>query len=107
MAINYTWQFQQFDVAPVAGGLANVVRTIHWRLIASDDEHVVSAYGAVNLANADPDDFIAFEDITKQWAIDATSSLLDVPAQEAVLADQISALKQPPIVRLAPPFADA
>lgn len=31
MAITYTWQFPQFEVAPSLDGESDVVFTVHWR----------------------------------------------------------------------------
>lgn len=104
MTIAYTWEFSVFDTAPSADGLLNVVKTIHWRLNAEEDGYRSSVYGTASLSDPNPDNFVAYEDITKQWAIDATSSVIDVPAYEAVLAADIARQKNPPIVSSAPPF---
>lgn len=104
MSIAYTWRFEAFEKAPVEGELVDVVKVIHWRLEAADGDFSTSTYGTVTLPPADEDDFVAFEDLTKQWAIDAVSSVLDVPAIEASLAGAIDNMRSPSVVSTLPPF---
>jgi hypothetical protein len=106
MAIAYTWEFSQFEKAPQQDGLLEVVKVIHWTLKAEDGNYRSSAYGTTSVAAPDPDNYIAYEDITKQWAIDAVSAVLDVPAMEASLLAAIERQKNPPIVSAAPPFSN-
>ena len=102
--ITYTWEFSTFETAPVEETLVQVVKVIHWRLHAEDGAVRTSIYGTVNLASPNPDDFVAFNELTKQWAIDAVSSVIDVPATEAALAAEIERQKNPPVVSVVPPF---
>ena len=106
MTITYTWEFSTFDTAPSSNGLLDVVKTIHWRLNAEEDGYRSSVYGTASLPDPDPDNYVAYEDITKQWAINATSSVIDVPANEAILAADIARQKNPPIVPAPPPFTN-
>lgn len=102
--VTYQWEFSTFERAPLVGELVDVVKTIHWRLNATDGAYRASIYGTVVLPDPDPDNFTAYEDITKQWAIDATSSALDVAALELSLSSEIERQKNPPIVSAPPPF---
>ena len=106
MAITYTWEFSVFDKAPSSDGLLDVVKTIHWRLNAEEDGYRATVYGTAILPDPNPDNYVAYEDITKQWAIDATSSVIDVASYEAILAANIERQKNPPIVSSAPPFSN-
>lgn len=105
MTITYTWEFGSFEKAPLQDGLVDVVKVIHWRLYAKDAPYVASVYGSVTLSGPDPDNFIAYEDITKQWAIDAVCGTLNVESLELSLANEIERQKNPPIVSAPPPFA--
>lgn len=105
MAIVYTWKFPQFDVIPSEDGMTDVVKIIHWRMAAVDGGYSAEAYGTVTLTAPDPDAFIPYDQITEQWAIDACSSELKVPELQAALAANIEEQKNPPIVPMAPPFA--
>jgi len=107
MSIVYTWSFPQFEVAPSEDGLTNVVSVIHWRLDAMDGIYSAGAYGSVALGAPDPAAFTPYADITEQWAIDAVSANIDLPAVEAALAGEINKKKNPPTVPMAPPFTQA
>lgn len=104
MSIVYTWTFPQFEVAPSEDGLTDVVCVIQWRLDAMDGGYIAGAYGTVALGAPNPAAFTPYDQITEQWAIDAVSSLIDLPAVEAALAGEINKKKNPPTVPMAPPF---
>ena len=106
MAITYTWEFSQFEKAPLEDSLIDVVKVIHWRLNAEQDGYYSSVYGSAPLSPPNPDNYIAYEDITKQWAINVVSSIIDVPATEELLANQIERQKNPPVVPAPPPFTN-
>jgi hypothetical protein len=106
MTITYAWEFSQFEKAPSEDSLIDVVKVIHWRLNAEQDGYRSSVYGSASLGTPNPDNYIAYEDITKQWAIDAVSTVVDVPGMEATLAADIARQKNPPVVSAAPPFSD-
>ena len=105
MSIAYVWTFPQFEVAPSADGLTDVVSVIHWRLDAMDGNFSAGAYGSVALGAPNPDAFTPYDQITEQWAIDAVSSIIDLPAVEAALAGEINKKMNPATVPMAPPFA--
>ena len=106
MSITYTWSFPQFEVAPSDDGLTDVVKVIHWRYDAADGSFSAGAYGTVALGAPDPAAFTPYADITQQWAIDAVSASIDLPAVEAALAGEIDKKKNPTVVPMAPPFAE-
>lgn len=106
MAIIYTWEFNIFEKAPSLDGLADVVKVIHWRMYAEDAPYKTSIYGSAPLGAPNPDNFVAYEDITKQWAMDAVSAVIDVPAIQASLAAEIDRQKNPPVVPAPPPFTN-
>ena len=106
MAIAYSWTFQQFDVAPSEDGLKQVVKTIHWRLYAIESGIAVEAYGSVSLGEPSGKDFLPYEDITEEWAIEQTSALIDLPQIKQALAEQIEQKKKPPMVPMLPPFIE-
>lgn len=101
----YTWSFPQFEIAKSSDGLADVVKTIHWRYDAVDGDASAGAYGSTGLDAPDAGSFVPYAQITKQWAVDNVSSKVDVPALEASLAAQIEQQKNPPTVTEVPPFA--
>jgi hypothetical protein len=107
----YTWAFPHLEVAPSENGLSNVVKTVHWRMIATQDGYSAEAYGSVSLSSPDPDAFTAFDGLTKatvQGWVESTLSVQDTDAitkmQDALVA-QIDRQKSPPIVTMSAPWS--
>jgi len=78
MAITYEWKIPRVDTHPThtdeqdpANTEADVVCTIHWKLIATDDVNniKVSNSGIVSVDTDDLSGFIPFEDVTKAHAV--------------------------------------
>ena len=75
MATTYTWNFKQLDTVPTEGSLSDVVKTIHWGVVASSDSEkdsngnylFSSMYGAAVTGDADSENFTAFNSLTKDW----------------------------------------
>ena len=105
MSIVYTWSFPQFEVAPSSDGLTDIVRVIHWRVDGNDGTFGAGAYGTVALGAPDPASFTPYADITEQWAIDAVTANIDFAAIEAAITGEINKKHNPPVVPMAPPFA--
>ncbi len=109
MAITYTWSVDSMDVTKSIGGKADVVTSVHWRYIATENEHVSSVYGQVMLGEAG-DDFIAFQDVTRDQVLTWTKAAIftgedEAPTEEgltAALENQINNLKNPPVVSKVP-----
>lgn len=105
MAVEYEWSFPQFDVQS-ADGLTNIVRAIHWRLTAHDNENFMSTTCGVMECDApNANSFIPFEQLTKQWAIGVVSSVINVPVLMQQLADDIELQKNPPVRPVTPPWS--
>ena len=112
MANTYTWDFPTLDTAPSEGGLSDVIKTIHWHITAVSDSEQdaegnylsTSAYGTVGAGDVDPDNFVAFDSVTKDWCKEKVlASLSQTEAElQANLDTQIEALANPPIVHKTP-----
>lgn len=99
MAITYSWNIAALECVPHEDGLTNVVKTVHWIRAAEDGAYNTSSYGSVVVpAPESADDFIAYEDLTKADVEAWLNSYVDVAATDAALANQIEALKNPPVV---------
>lgn len=114
MTITYTWIFTGFDVAPAENGLTDVVKTIHWRYRGTDEQdNFVDTYGSVSLPSSSPENFVPFDQITRQWAIDAVSEIVDTVAIEELHARKwqdilanMELLQNPSIISKFPPLID-
>jgi len=112
MANTYTWDFPTLDTAPSEDGLSDVIKTIHWCITAVSDSETdaegnalsASVYGTVGAGEVDPDNFVAFNSITKDWCKEKVLASLDKTEAElqANLDIQIDNLANPPIVHKTP-----
>ena len=111
MANAYTWDFPTLDTAPSEDGLSDVIKTIHWRITAVSDSETdadgnaisTSAYGTAS-PELDPDNFVAFDSVTKDWCKEKVLASLDKTEAEMqeTLDTQIDNLANPPIVQKVP-----
>ena len=102
--ITYTWAIAQLDCAVQENDLEDVVKTIHWRLQATDGTHSADCYGSVGVGEADPEAFTPYSDLTQDDVIAWLESSLDVDQLKEVLAGQLATLANPPIVSPALPW---
>ena len=102
--INYSWTISSLDTAPSLDSLTDVVRVIHWRYQAVDGDYQAETYSTYACGEPSPTDFTAYPDLTEQDVIDWLESGLDVDSMKESLANQIEALKNPPIVNLPLPW---
>lgn len=99
-SIQYSWDVASLECAPLEDSHVNVVKTIHWIRIANSDSYCTTVYGSVALPEIESDDdFIAYEDLTKDDVEEWLNTYVDVDTADATLAKQIEALKNPPVVR--------
>lgn len=113
MTIN--WTFPAMDVCNSAvNGHADCVTTVHWVATLVSETEVneegqplsVRAYSTAAVPQPDEDapDYVAFDDITpaiaKQWCLDAMGKTED--ELEAMLAEQLDALANPPMRQALP-----
>lgn len=110
--ITYKWEFPALDCAPLESGLADVIKTIHWRVTASEPKNPEQpdsgSYYASNIgANAldpiaDTGAFIPFDQVTADLATEWVSSKINLTGEYGIysgLASEIERQKNPPIVR--------
>jgi hypothetical protein len=112
MANTYTWDFPTLDTAPSEDSLTDVIKTIHWRITAVSDSETdadgnaisASAYGTAGAGEVDPDNFVAFDSVTKDWCKEKVLALLDKTEAEmqANLDTQIDNIVNPPMVSKTP-----
>ena len=94
------WDVVQLDATKTIGSLSDVVTTVHWIARDADGDHTGSAYGTVELAEADSGSFTAYADITKDNAIAWVKAALgsdEVTRIETGIAAQITESKTPTV----------
>lgn len=105
MAISYVWKIDALDCKTSECDLTDVIITSHYRITAVDGNYSASAYSTVQMHEPDPNNFIPFEEITQEQAIQWTKDALGaetVAAYEASLEKQIAEQKAPTITTKVP-----
>lgn len=103
------WVISALEYYPQHAARDNVVFTIHWRRMASDDlGHEVRIDGSQEVTLDAKEPFTAYQDLTpsqvERWLEDAMGPET-LAALDAELDRQIANLINPPIVVAAPPWA--
>ncbi len=98
MADTFTWGIANLDRQLSDG----TVTTVHWTVMAErtvgSDTYTAGAYGSIGLDPADPDDFIAYDDLTPAEVIGWTKTKLGaekVTELEDNLSDQLDLQETP------------
>jgi hypothetical protein len=103
--ITYTWKIQELNVAPNDSGLQDVVKSVRYYVTASEDEVSTDIELSVALnAIADPDQFVAFADLTEQTVLDWVQPMTDMIELEARAMMYLQELRKPPIVTKSLPW---
>lgn len=110
MSNTYNWTISALDCKPVVGDLIDYVVTSHWACDGDDGEgNTGRVYSTVSFeVNPDKPNFVPFDQITEEQAIEWTQAALgseQVSATYANIDSQIEAMKNPPIVTPPLPWA--
>lgn len=114
--ITYKWEFPALDCAPLESGLADVIKTIHWRISAIEPKttgetpsgeapqfYFASSIGTVSLDPiTDSGAFVPFEEVTTGMAAEWVGTKINLTGEYGIysgLAAEIERQKNPPIVR--------
>lgn len=100
MANTYTWKINQLDAKIQENGLNNVIYTIHWSYIATDDsEKPISAslIGTISVEYNEGNPFIPYDELTKNDVVGwlESSESIDVVEIKNNLDNQIELIKNP------------
>ena len=107
MTITYTWNFPAFDCKIDEDGLMDVVTTVHWIYIGTNEDGITAnVYGAQAVGTPTPDAFIPYPDLTEDEVIGWMEETMDVPALQLNIAEQIELIINTVYVTLPPPFAN-
>lgn len=90
MANTYNWKINALDAKIQEGDNSDVIYTVHWSYIASDEsgEYTASLIGTMGV-EYDPDNFIPYADLTKDDVVSWLEAGLDVEAMKENLDNQI------------------
>ena len=105
MTITYTWNFPAFDCRVDEDGMQDVVTTVHWVYIGTDENGITAnLYGTQAVGTPTPDAFTPYPELSEDQVIGWMEATLDVPAMQANIAKQIELIINPVYVTLPPPF---
>jgi predicted xylose isomerase-like sugar epimerase len=106
-----TWKVESIESIVSQDGYEKIVKTLHWRLFASEDNYQTSVYGSVSLAvdSENTDDFIVYEELDEntvlEWLKDAMGEE-QVAAYESSVEAQIYNLQHPTVITNPLPWAN-
>lgn len=103
--ITYNWTFPQFVIEPSVDGLINVVTAMVWMCTGVDDLDGKTALqsGRVELTPPSPAQFVPFDQITQELAMEWLGSTINLQGVQQNIADQIARQRQP-VQPTNPPF---
>ncbi len=104
-----TWEIVGIEAAPQINGFTNVVKTVGWRLIGTEDGHTTAIQGSINLEfnPANSEQFVPYENLTPEIVVNWIKSSLgeaQVTVYENLLQEQLNMLKAPQKVSLPLPW---
>lgn len=102
--MEYNWIIAAMDVNLSEGEMKDVVTLVHWRRSAVEGEYSAEVYGTCHVGEPTPEQFVSYEDLTKEEVENWLESNLDVQSIDAGLASQIELQKNPVDTTLPPPF---
>ena len=90
MANTYNWKINALDAKIHEGDNDNVIYTVHWSFIATDEtgEYSASSIGTMGV-EYDPDNFISYADLVKSDVVGWLEAGLDVDSMKSNLDNQI------------------
>lgn len=90
MANTYNWKINALDAKIQDGDNSDVIYTVHWSYIATDEtgDYSASSIGTFGVSY-DPDNFIPYADLTKDDVVIWLEAGLDVEAMKENLDNQI------------------
>lgn len=92
MPIEYVWKIDTCEHEVATGGIT----VAHWRVTATEDTFVASAYGTCGFTpNAEDPDFKPYDELTEEEVLTWVWASVDKEAAEDSLAIQIDAQKNP------------
>jgi hypothetical protein len=101
---DYAWKIETIETAHAEDGLADVAKTVHWRMNAQDGEFSATAFGSVGLDAPDAAAFTAFDSLTPETVVGWVVAKIEMSEDElkAALQQRIENDKNPPVVNKLP-----
>ena len=105
---NFNWIISAMECKKHEQDLNNIIILIHWRYNATSEiqqkSYFAETYGATILPTPSIENFIPYEQITKQQVISWLETLIDVPAMQLSLDADIELQINPTDIVISLPF---
>jgi hypothetical protein len=102
--MKYNWIVNAMEVKLSEGEMKNVVTMVHWTRNAIDGEFSAGSYGSCLVGSPTPEEFVSYDDLTKEEVESWLEANLNVSEIDANLDAQIELEKNPIQAILPPPF---
>lgn len=97
---NYKWVINAVDCYTTKNGLEKVAYNVHWSYFLTEGEHSVSMIGVKSISEPDPENFIAFEDLTEETVIGWLEASMEMEMMQENLNNQLADKIAPKVVTL-------
>ena len=102
--IKYKWEINKLETSPSLDGLNDVVRLIHFNLIAQEDKYIAQTNSIYACPMPSDENFILYKDLTESEVINWLENGLDYESMKLFLKNKIELLKNPVIITLDLPW---
>ena len=96
----YNFKINAVDCYTSKDGLEKVAYNVHWSYFGTDGTHTASMIGVQSIGEPNPENFVAFEDLTEEQVIGWISASMDVEKMQENLDKQLAELAAPTTVTL-------
>lgn len=107
MIITINWTIDGMDVVPNKSVYTNVVSNIHWRVLATYENYMISVYGEESIEYQLRETFIPYEELTQETVINwvkQTMGIEKVTEIENMVTEKLNNLVNPEVVALSLPW---
>lgn len=105
--MEYKWTISALDCAVSKDGLTNVVETIHWRYMGTNENGVsCERYGALPVGEPNPEEFVDYENLTLEVISTWLESIMDMENLNQEILDCINLRENPTHITLPLPSVD-
>ena len=105
--MNYSWSIGPLKIVLQDENLQNVVTTVDWRRVCTQDTYSASCYGQVTCGPPDKNNFVDFSKLTQDQVVGWVETILGsqlIATYDATLADQINNQINPTTKVVSPPW---
>jgi hypothetical protein len=102
MSVTFKWQVMQLDVLASENELSNVVKSVHWKHIATDGTNTNEIYGELRIDSPNTESFISYDSLSESNVISWLENKLDVADLQLRQTNRIQELSNKPTAKKLP-----